>query len=58
LTAYDPVKKIAFCYVTGMVEDERGYVSLIEMESIKGQLGIGIEQDLYFKQQRLSEVRK
>ncbi|MBT3227275.1 MAG: hypothetical protein HN580_17470 [Deltaproteobacteria bacterium] len=27
------------------------------MESIKGQLGIGIEQDLYFQQKRLSEVK-
>ncbi|MBU2645541.1 DUF2958 domain-containing protein [bacterium] len=28
------------------------------MESIKGPLGIGIEQDLYFVQKRLSEVKK
>jgi hypothetical protein len=57
LTEYDPVEKIAFCYVTGMVEDELGYISLNEMESIE-RLGIGIEQDLYFVQKRLSEVKK
>jgi hypothetical protein len=42
--------------VVGLAEDELGYVSLTEMESIKGSLGIGIEQDLYFQQKRLSEV--
>ncbi|MBT4289409.1 MAG: DUF2958 domain-containing protein [Deltaproteobacteria bacterium] len=29
-----------------------------EMESVKGPLGIGIEQDMYFQQKRLSEVKK
>jgi len=52
------VERIAFEYVKGMAEDEFGYVSLIEMESIEGPLGIGIEQDLYFQQKRLSEVKK
>ena len=42
------IEKIAFGYVTGMAADEYGYVSLAEMESIKGPLGIGIEQDIYF----------
>jgi len=58
LLEYDPVEKIAFGYVTGMVADEYGYISLIEIESIQGPLGIGIEQDLYFQQKRLSEVKK
>ena len=58
LTEYDPVEKIAFGYVVGMAEDEFGYISLTEMESIQGPLGIGIEQDLYFVQKRLSEVKK
>jgi hypothetical protein len=57
LTEYDPVEKIAFGYVTGMAADEFGYTSLTELESIKGPLGIGIEQDLYFKQKRLSCVK-
>jgi len=54
LLEFDPVEKIAFGYVTGLAEDELGYVSLTEMESIKDPLGIGIEQDLYFRQKRLS----
>jgi len=58
LLEYDPVDKIAFGYVTGMTADELGYISLTEMESIEGSLGIGIEQDNYFKQKRLSEVKK
>jgi len=44
--------------VVGLAEDELGYVSLAEMELIQGPLGIGIEQDLYFTQKRLSEVKK
>jgi len=58
LLEFDPVEKIAFSYVQGLIEDELGYVSLTEMESIKGPLGIGIEQDMYFKQKKLSEVKK
>jgi hypothetical protein len=41
-----------------MTADELGYISLTEMESIQGPLGIGIEQDLYFQQKPLSEVKK
>jgi len=44
--------------VVGLQEDELGYISLTEMESVKGPLGIGIEQDMYFQQKRLSEVKK
>ena len=57
ITEYDPVEKIAFGYVTGMTADELGYISLTEMESIKGPLGIGIEQDMYFIQKQLSELK-
>jgi len=31
LTEYDPVEKIAFCYVTGLKVDEWGYTSLAEL---------------------------
>jgi hypothetical protein len=34
-------------YVVGLAEDELGYVSLTEMESIEGPLGIGIEKDFF-----------
>ncbi len=57
LLEYDPVEKRAFGYVTGMTSDELDYISLTEMESIKGLLGIGIEQDMYFVQKRLSELK-
>ena len=55
LTEYDPKEKIAFGFVTGLHENELGYISLAEIESIKGPLGIGIEQDLYFVQKLLYE---
>ena len=57
LLEFDPIERIAFGYVVGLQEDEYGYISLIEMESIKGPLGIGIEQDMYFTQKRLSCVK-
>ena len=52
------MKKIAFSFVQGLIEDELGYISLTEMESIKDPLGIGIEQDPYFQQKRLGECVK
>jgi hypothetical protein len=55
ITEYDPIEKIAFCYVTGLVQDEWGYTSLIELESIERPFGLTIEQDLYFQQKRVSE---
>ncbi len=57
VTEYDPVEKIVFCYVTGLVQ-EWGYTSLIELESIERPFGLTIEQDLYFVQKRFSEVKK
>ncbi len=58
LTEYDPVEKIAFSFVTGLVQDEYGYTSLIELESIERPFSLTIERDLYFVQKRLSEVKK
>ena len=37
--------------------DELGYVSLQELESVRGPLGLGIERDLYFKPTQLSKIR-
>lgn len=39
-------------------EEELGYFSLTELQSVKGKLGLPIERDRYFKPCRLSEVRK
>jgi hypothetical protein len=55
LTEYDPVEKIAFSYVTGLVQDEFGYTSLVELESIERPFGLTIERDLYFVQKPLSK---
>ncbi len=55
ITEYDPVEKIAFCQVTGPVQDEFGCTSLIGMESNQRPFGLTIEQDLYFVQNKLSE---
>jgi len=55
LTEYDPVEKIAFSYVVELAEDEWGYTSLIELESIERPFGLTIERDLYFAQKPLSK---
>ena len=39
-------------------EEELGYFSLAELQSVRGKLGLPIERDRYFKPCRLSEVRK
>ena len=39
-------------------EQELGYFSLAELQSVRGKLGLPIERDRYFKPCRLSEVRK
>jgi len=44
---YDPQKKIFFGYVRG-IENELGYFSLEELQSIKGPFGLKVERDIYF----------
>ena len=39
-------------------EEELGYFSLRELESVKGPLGLGIERDIYFDPKPLSAVRR
>jgi len=58
LTGYDTTEQVAFCWVTGLHEEEFGYVSLEELENIERPYGLTIERDLYFVQKRLSEVKK
>lgn len=57
-TEYYPEDKVFFGYVTGIFENEFGYFSLIELESIKGALGIGIERDRHFEECRFSALLK
>lgn len=57
-TEYDPATRIFFGYVSifGDWNDEWGYFSLDELQSYKGRLGLGIERDLYFSEQRISKL--
>lgn len=54
---YDPEERIFFAYVEGF-ENEMGYVSLDELEAIRGFGGLKVERDLWFTPCKLSEVRK
>lgn len=47
-----------FCKVYSHLcpEEELGYSSLREIESIQGVLGIGIERDIHFKPKPLSQI--
>lgn len=57
-TEYDPETKMFFGFVSifGDWNDEWGSFSLAELESYRGNFGLGIERDLYFKEKRISEV--
>ena len=57
-TEYDPKDKMFFGYVSifGDWNDEWGYFSLAELESIKGYLGLGIERDLYWEEVKASTI--
>jgi hypothetical protein len=39
-------------------EEELGYFSLKELESVRGKLGLPIERDLYFTPRALSKVQR
>lgn len=57
-TEYDPASQEFFGFVSifGDWNDEWGSFSLTDLESYRGQFGIGIERDLYFDEKRISEV--
>lgn len=57
---YDPINKIFFGYVSifGDHNDEWGSFSLAELEDFKGQFGVEIERDLFFREQKFSGVVK
>ena len=48
-------KDLFYGFVRGF-ENEHGYFSLSELESVKGPLGLGIERDLYFGDHTLAEA--
>jgi hypothetical protein len=49
---------IAFGYVVSPFESELGYFSLKELETIKGNLGLGVERDISFKPTALALIRR
>ena len=59
-TEYNPETKMFFGYVSifGDWNDEWGYFSLVELESLKGPFGLGIERDLYFDSKPFSQIGK
>jgi len=61
-TEYIPEEQLFFGYVSIFGPesgcDEWGTFSLNELESFKGHFGLGIERDMYFKEQKFSEVMK
>lgn len=58
-TEYDPETREFFGYVSifGDYNDEWGYFSLDELESIKGMFGLGIERDISFGEKKFSEIK-
>ena len=54
---FDKTNEIFFGYVCGL-ENELGYFSLEELESVKGQLGLHVERDLSFEAKKLSVIKK
>jgi hypothetical protein len=55
ITEHNPETGECFGLVVGM-ETELGYISLPELESVKGPMGLPIERDLHFDPQPLCEV--
>ena len=47
---------LCFGWVKGL-EAELGYFSLSELEEVRGPFGLQIEQDLYFRPVRLSQIQ-
>jgi hypothetical protein len=54
LTEYDPTDRLCFGLVHGL-EEELGYFSLEELESVRGPLGLPIERDLHWQPKPLSK---
>ncbi len=56
-TEYDPEEKVFFGYASifGDHNDEWGYFSLLELEEVVGQFGLGIERDLHYGERKVSD---
>lgn len=53
---YDPVERLAFALVNGH-EVEMGYVSVGELEQVRGPMGLPIERDLFFEPTPVSVIK-
>lgn len=59
ITEFSIDNDICFGYVISpFCNGEIGYFSLSEIQEVKGNLGMGIERDLSFKPQTLSQLKK
>ena len=56
LSEYDPVNRIAFWYVTWFFEDERGAISLDELESLQWHSTPRVEKDIFFKPTKFKDL--
>lgn len=60
LTEYNEDDKLAFGYAHNAQDPdgaELGYISIEELESVKGPFGLRVERDIHFKPMPLSQVK-
>lgn len=59
LVEYDPKERLAYGWAEIMPGcGEWGYISIPELESVTGRLGLGIERDLDFSPKRAGEIEE
>ena len=56
-TEYNPEDKTFYGYVSGH-DNEIGYFTLEELQSVKGAFGLGIERDMYFNNKKVKDIPK
>lgn len=54
-TEYNPETKTFYGFVVGF-EEELGYFSLEELETVRNRMGLPLERDLYWRDATLAEV--
>lgn len=57
-TEYDQSQRLLFGCIRNGGDGELGFVSLDELESVRGPFGFPMERELYFAPMRLSDVRR
>lgn len=55
--APDECRELAYGYVTGLGEDEFGFMSIEELANVKGRMGIGLEVDCFFTPKPISKIK-